>query len=785
MRFFFLSVVAAATAAAGCDLSSLIGDTDERRRDRDEDAECGDDRAEDDEACDGADLEGETCESQGFGAGALSCLSTCDDFDRAACGAPTTCGNNAIDVPERCDGVDVGGATCEALGYGPGTLRCADNCGNYDVSGCAPPDGCEPDCGARVCGLDPLCGTVCGACMDGEVCGSDGQCAPAPVCTDEVTACDASGCVVDVVPDLVTVSGALRYDGQVISDVQLEDYYPEAYVRFVNKDTSSSYLYAQTSGATSYTLKIPRGRYDVSLDLEYGESVTNYLGDPIRVASDLDVTADLTVNVEPTLVTVSGALHYDGQAITDVQLEDYYPEAYVRFVNRDTRSSYLYSQTSGATTYTLKIPRGRYDVSLDLEYGESVDDYLGDPIRVASNLDVQGATTVNVEPTLVTVSGSLHYDGQVISDVQLEASYPEAYVRFSNKETASQYLYAQTAGATSYSLKIPRGAYDVALDLEYGESVDDYLGDPIRVASNLDVQGTTTVNIEPTLITVTGSLHYDGQVISDVQLEAYYPEAYVRFINKETLSTYLFSQTSGATTYSLKIPRGRYDVALDLEYGESVDDYLGDPIRVASNLDVQGDTTVNVEPTLVTVSGELRYDGQTISDVQAEAYYPEAYVRFVNRDTMSTYLYSHTSGATSYLLKVPRGRYDVSLDLEYGESVDDYLGDPIRVATNLGIDAATTVDVNPRLLLVTGALGYDGQTISDVQLELYYPEAYVRFVNRETFSSYLFSQTSGATSYSLKIPAGIYDVSLDLEYGESVTDYLGDPIRVEQCVVIE
>ncbi|MBI1945247.1 MAG: hypothetical protein HYS27_06100 [Deltaproteobacteria bacterium] len=775
---------AAFVAVAGCDLLGVIDSPDDRR-DRDEDAECGDGRAEDREACDGADLEGESCESQGFGAGALSCLSTCDDFDRAACGAPATCGNGAIDTPEQCDGLDVGGATCESLGYGPGTLRCAGNCGNFDVAGCAPPDGCVPDCGARVCGLDPVCGTVCGACLDGEVCDDDGQCAPAPICAEEIQACDASGCVVDVSPELVTVSGALRYDGQAIGDVQPEEYYPEAYVRFVNQDTSSSYLFSQTSGGTSYSLKIPRGVYDVSLDLEYGDSVTNYLGDPIRVASSLDIQANTTVNVEPTLVTVSGALRYDGQTISNVQPEEYYPEAYVRFVNRETFSSYLFSQTSGATSYSLKIPRGRYDVSLDLEYGDSVTNYLGDPIRVASNVDVQANTTINVEPTLVTVSGALRYDGQTISNVQPEEYYPEAYVRFLNKETASQYLFSQTSGATSYSLKIPRGVYDVSLDLEYGDSVTDYLGDPIRVASNLDVQANTTVNVEPTLVTVSGALRYDGQTISDVQPEEYYPEAYVRFVNKETLSSYLFSQTSGATSYSLKIPRGRYDVALDLEYGDSVTDYLGDPIRVASNVDVQANTTVNVEPTLVTVSGALGYDGQSISDVQPEEYYPEAYVRFVNRETFSSYLFSQTSGATSYSLKIPRGRYDVALDLEYGDSVTDYLGDPIRVVSNVAIEGATTIDVDPHLVLVTGALGYDGQTISDVQPEQYYPEAYVRFVNQETFSTYLYSQTSGATSFSLKVPAGVYDVSLDLEYGDSVTDYLGDPIRVAQCVVIE
>jgi hypothetical protein len=37
---------------------------------------------------------------------------------------------------------------------------------------------CLAACGSRVCGLDPVCGALCGRCASGSACGADGTCAP-------------------------------------------------------------------------------------------------------------------------------------------------------------------------------------------------------------------------------------------------------------------------------------------------------------------------------------------------------------------------------------------------------------------------------------------------------------------------------------------------------------------------------------------------------------------------------------------------------------------------------
>lgn len=89
------------------------------------DQECGDDKATDNEACDGADVRGQTCVSLGFAGGTLACTAACQ-FDFSRCAAQ--CGNGRQEGTEDCDGLDLGGRTCTQLGFSSGTLTCNDAC---------------------------------------------------------------------------------------------------------------------------------------------------------------------------------------------------------------------------------------------------------------------------------------------------------------------------------------------------------------------------------------------------------------------------------------------------------------------------------------------------------------------------------------------------------------------------------------------------------------------------------------------------------------------------------
>ncbi|MCB9650453.1 MAG: hypothetical protein H6730_28275 [Deltaproteobacteria bacterium] len=89
--------------------------------------------------------------------------------------AGARCGDGHTDPGEVCDGPDLGGATCAQVGAGNGNLACTSDCKHFDLSGC---QACTPVCGARECGLEPVCNSSCGECGVDESCSADGQCLP-------------------------------------------------------------------------------------------------------------------------------------------------------------------------------------------------------------------------------------------------------------------------------------------------------------------------------------------------------------------------------------------------------------------------------------------------------------------------------------------------------------------------------------------------------------------------------------------------------------------------------
>ncbi|PKN24445.1 MAG: hypothetical protein CVU65_11705 [Deltaproteobacteria bacterium HGW-Deltaproteobacteria-22] len=97
-------------------------------------AECGDDVAASPyEPCDGADLDDQTCVTQGFVSGVLACNTDCTGFDTTGC---TNCGNGVINAPEVCDGSNLDGETCQLLGWYGGTLACAVDCLSFNDASC-------------------------------------------------------------------------------------------------------------------------------------------------------------------------------------------------------------------------------------------------------------------------------------------------------------------------------------------------------------------------------------------------------------------------------------------------------------------------------------------------------------------------------------------------------------------------------------------------------------------------------------------------------------------------
>jgi Protein of unknown function (DUF1566) len=93
---------------------------------------CGDGIVETGEQCDGSNLNGQTCQTQGFPeGGTLACNSTCH-FNTSGC---FVCGNGVVEGSEQCDGSNLNGQTCQTESFSGGTLTCNSSCA-LDTSGC-------------------------------------------------------------------------------------------------------------------------------------------------------------------------------------------------------------------------------------------------------------------------------------------------------------------------------------------------------------------------------------------------------------------------------------------------------------------------------------------------------------------------------------------------------------------------------------------------------------------------------------------------------------------------
>jgi len=191
---------------------------------------CGDGVVDAYEACDGANLGGQSCASLGLGGGTLGCTAGCR-LDASGCTIPPRCGDGVLDRPdELCDGTDFGAlagdVTCDAFGRNGGTLACSSDCADVVLDRCNTCGNGVVDFGGdEQCDGTNLAGATCTsqgfsggtlACtptcrFDTDACIHDcatQPCADGDPCTHDV--CDAStGCSHVAEPDCVRTSGVL------------------------------------------------------------------------------------------------------------------------------------------------------------------------------------------------------------------------------------------------------------------------------------------------------------------------------------------------------------------------------------------------------------------------------------------------------------------------------------------------------------------------------------------------------------------------------------------------
>ncbi len=81
-----------------------------------------------------------------------------------------TCGNGVVDPGEVCDGADLGGETCASQGCtGGGTLACLSDCSGFDTTGCFDCPTCNDN---GICELGEDCNNCANDCISGTTPGA-------------------------------------------------------------------------------------------------------------------------------------------------------------------------------------------------------------------------------------------------------------------------------------------------------------------------------------------------------------------------------------------------------------------------------------------------------------------------------------------------------------------------------------------------------------------------------------------------------------------------------------
>src|SRR6185436_6051192 len=97
---------------------------------------CGNGVQDTGEQCDGSDLAGLSCQALGYIGGTLSCNGGCGlNTDSCVGSNPgAVCGNGTIEAGEQCEGSNLNGGNCQNRGFTGGTLSCS-SC-QYNTSSC-------------------------------------------------------------------------------------------------------------------------------------------------------------------------------------------------------------------------------------------------------------------------------------------------------------------------------------------------------------------------------------------------------------------------------------------------------------------------------------------------------------------------------------------------------------------------------------------------------------------------------------------------------------------------
>jgi hypothetical protein len=757
---------------------------------------CGNGAIDMGEVCDGELLGDASCESQGFGPGALACAKGCADYDRTGCGAPDSCGDGALDGVEVCDGANHGGASCESLGFGPGTLTCLENCAGFDTTACAPP----PDpCGNGA--IDP--GESCdGALLGDASCASLGYGQGDLACRADCLGFDPAGCAQPPDP----CGNGLLDEGEACDGASFGDVSCESLGHWGG--TLTCLNQCQTIDDASCVAVCPKDctSLECGLDPICGEPCGEC--DAFSVCEDgactqvcdLEaITTDLVIDVNLDVVPVSGTLTLNGATMPDnTKLYDEdESRGSVVFVSRDTNDWWYVSVgASGAATFDSEVLTGTYDVLFHAA-STSYQDVLPDQeVVLLKDVAIQAAWSQTFDLQTVTISGLVTRNGATMPDNTklYDEDEDRGYVTFARADTHDT-LYATLGaqGAAQYFVELFTGEYDVGFDAA-SRSYQDVLPDQtLSIHEDVTIGSDQSIGFDLQTTIISGAATLNGGTLPD-NTKLYDEDedrGYVTFARVDTGDAlYSTIGAQGAGDYTQELFVGDYALGFDAASASYQDVLPDQTIPVQPLLSIQAPTTYNVPLKVVTVSGQVRLNGGTMPNNTKQYDEDEArgYVVFRNPANGDTrYATIGAQGPGLYEATLFAGDYAVLFDAA-SRSYQDVLPDQTLVLnTGAAFESDQVMDLSLETLTLWGEVRLNGGTMPD-NTKLYdEDEARGHLVLRrdETGDTwYLSVGASGPGAFEAEVFHGTYTVLFD-GASRSYQDALPDQtVRLEPAVAL-
>ena len=484
------------------------------------------------------------------------------------------CGDGVVEAGELCDATALAGASCQALGFTSGALRCAASCAGWIVAECE--------------GLgQPLqTGLACGACGTGEVC-QDGLCVAACGSGAEVLQSGRRDFDLEVVDLRVQLAlggepvpegarGSLffrdvlsGYGASVelpeagTAEVQLPLYTGTYQVEWHHPGGQAVEGLPATSQIVESALEVEAGsiRGAVPLDLAQGE--------PLREEAEAGPEAsDSRQEIDESGARWSGELTVNGEPLPQGA------EASLHFISLEPGLSHQVEISARGTVeapdFATHLEPGRYRVEVSTAGGGAPQALPQGRYVVMPELEVpEEGGRHDLDLRVVRLHGEILVGGAQMPDNGVELAEGASTTRGSlhlidlDDPTLVTHVDLGPAGAARYDVALFPGRYRVELQGRFPSAQDSIppLNQPIEQALEVGADATRDFDVE--VVTLQGELTLNGQPMPETEQVArgkvMYSEArpYWWFYQPEEPLV----PATGAANYKVKVYRGaRYGV---------------------------------------------------------------------------------------------------------------------------------------------------------------------------------------------------------------------------------